>query len=279
MIHVLALLAKAGHGKTTIANYLKREYGVQVVSLAAPLKKIAQAAMGFSDAQLYGTQEQKEAPAFIDAAAWEAWLEGPDCGGDPVPTSTRVFLQKLGTEGIRKNLGETVWLEALIHNIRKDYHERRAGDDAVYVVDDARFINEVKFIQALTNRREAIGSPYFFGSAIKLICTDAPPSGNDNHPSEREVDLIPPTLIDGTAVSSLALGTAHLIGQVEEVLSRANLSNLRGALTRTRLARAAADRGAERDRRAADRSADRDKIAREALDRVVTSMRERTSGG
>jgi hypothetical protein len=232
MIHLLSLLARAGHGKTTTANHLSGEYGTPIVSLASPLKRIAKIVMGFSDEQLYGTQEEKEA---ID----------PRYG-----MSARVFLQKLGTEGIRQNLGPLTWCEALLYNIAQDaaargYDGSGAGagpSDLVYVCDDVRFPNEGEFVHTLTQRP---GLPKFFGTVIKLVCTDAPPSGNDNHPSERGVDEVPARYIDAVVTSSRAQGTDHLIEQVEATLDLPHLANLRGALTRSRYAAAAA-RAAER---------------------------------
>lgn len=214
MIQVISLLGRAGSGKTTVANHLKTKYGAKIVSLAAPLKKIAKAVMDFSDAQLYGSQEDKEA---VD----------PRYG-----MSARLFLQRLGTEGIRTHLGGDVWLQALVYNIIEE-HKNSNGFETVFVVDDARFINEIDFIQNLKNR-PALGSshgePKFFGSVLKLVCTDAPPSGNDNHPSERQIDLVLPSMIDGVAISSRAQGMDHLIETVENLLDGAHLRNVRKAL-------------------------------------------------
>ena len=225
MIHLLALLARGGHGKTTTANHLTGEYGTPIVSLAAPLKRIAKIVMNFSDAQLYGTQEEKEA---ID----------PRYG-----MSARIFLQKLGTEGIRQCIGPLTWCEALLFNVAQDAAARgydgSAGGDLVYIIDDARLPNEVEFVGGLHTRP---GLPKFFGTTIKLVCTDAPPTGNDNHPSERGVDEVPAHLIDAVVTSSRAQGTAHLIEQVEAALSLPHLANLRGALNRSAMAKAAAER-------------------------------------
>lgn len=259
MIHVLALLAKAGHGKTTTANYLVNEYGAKTVSLAAPLKKIAKAVMNFGDEQLWGTQAQKESLAPPTHCGVDERIPGAvrNAYGDLM--SARIFLQKLGTEGLRTFIGPTVFLDALVHSIATDYAatERARGADAVYIVDDARFINEVAFIQALTHRD---GLPKFFGTAIKLVCEDAPPSGNDAHASEAEVDRIPADLLNATVVSRLnpkadnidadpadpvhGYGVNHLIGQVEEALTVDKLANLRGALQRSRTAKALRDRRA-----------------------------------
>gem|GEM_PF-7043568 len=64
MIYVLGLLAKAGHGKTTVARHLGEAFGAETRSLAGPLKRAVQKVFGFSEAQLWGTQADKEA---IDA--------------------------------------------------------------------------------------------------------------------------------------------------------------------------------------------------------------------
>lgn len=210
IIQVIALLARAGHGKTTIANHCRDKYGVTAVSLASPLKRIAQAAMGFSDEQLYGTQAQKEAAAYTDA--------------NGRTRSTRHFLQQLATEGIRRNLGEMVWCEALLYNIKKD-HE--ATGQLMYVVDDVRFIDEVKFIKSLATH------PEFLGHTIRILCPDAPPSGNDNHQSEREVDsheIL--SMIDCTVVSTRAQGVEHLIQTFEERTRLPGMAAVRAGLDR-----------------------------------------------
>ncbi len=208
MVHVIALLARAGHGKTTIARYLQSTYGARVVSLAAPLKKIAKVVMNFSDDQLYGTQAQKEE---ID----------PRYG-----MSARIFLQKLGTEGIRENLGPMVWCQALENFISKDFLEKApandnedpsetfGNEDAIYVVDDARFPNEIEFINGLGERT----GNNIRGYAIKVTCTDAPASGNDAHPSEAGIDLVPRDQLAADIVSSRAQGIDHLIGEFERAL-------------------------------------------------------------
>jgi dephospho-CoA kinase len=57
---IIGLLGKAGSGKTTVANWLRDSYGAQKFSYAAPLKEMARRIYGLSDAQLFGTQEEKE---------------------------------------------------------------------------------------------------------------------------------------------------------------------------------------------------------------------------
>lgn len=225
MIHVISLLGKAGHGKTTVANHLRDTYGARVVSLAAPLKKIAKAVMNFSDDQLYGTQEDKER---VD----------PRYG-----MSARKFLQLLGTEGIRANLGGGVWLQALVFNIVEQHKAMGSPMSSVFVVDDARFVNEIEFIQNLKNRPE---SPKLFGTVVKLMCTDAPPAGNAAHASEAEIDQVRPDKIDAIVVSSRADGMDHLVQGFEAALDRPQLRNVRVALRDQRKAIAAREFDARR---------------------------------
>ena len=185
MVNIIALLARAGHGKTTAANYLRDTYGAKIVSLAGPLKRCAQNVMGFSNEQLWGTQAQKEA---ID----------PRYG-----ISARRFLQLLGTEGLRKEFGPDVHVRALMHAISISDAESEGHD--VYVVDDVRFENEVAHIVQGENHR---------GVCIKLVCTDAPSTAGE-HASESEIDRIPEELIATTLIGSRALGVEYLKDKLE----------------------------------------------------------------
>lgn len=220
MIHTISLLARAGHGKTTAARYLQETYGVRIVSLATPLKKAAQATMCFSDAQLFGTQEDKE--SFDPNGARDALGR---------PLSARLFLQKLGTEGLRENFGRNVHLDALVYRVREEYttaptDDPSRDDHMVFVIDDVRFPNEVVYLNELETEHNW---------TVKLVCTDAPPSGNDSHPSEKGIDEVPASEIEATITSSRALGTADLIGKLEFALDT-RLKPLKAALIEMRAA-------------------------------------------
>lgn len=117
MTIIIGLLGPAGSGKSTVAKHLIDRYAAKRYSLAGPLKEIAKRVMGFDEAQLFGSQEEKEA---ID----------PRYG-----MSARTFLQKLGTDGIRQVLGDDVWIRTCFRQIKVDRPD-------VAVVDDLRFINE-----------------------------------------------------------------------------------------------------------------------------------------
>jgi energy-coupling factor transporter ATP-binding protein EcfA2 len=113
---VIGLLGPAGAGKSTVANHLVK-YGAKKYSLAAPLKEIARRTLNFTDAQLHGTQVEKET---ID---------------ERYNFSPRWFLQKLGTEGIRGVLGDDFWTMVCLNRIIKD-------NPRLAVIEDMRFINE-----------------------------------------------------------------------------------------------------------------------------------------
>lgn len=202
MIHVLGLFARAGSGKTTVANYLRDNYDARIVSLASPLKQIAKVVMNFSDDQLYGTQAQKEA---ID----------PRYG-----FSAREFLRKLGTEGIRENLGADVWIDALFNRVTRVAAEdtARGSADSVFIVDDVRFVNEVNKIRRIRHWADKGITCDISPAVIKIVCTDSPLPPGD-HASEKEIDLVPVESLDAVVTSSWALGRDHLIGEIEKAIS------------------------------------------------------------
>lgn len=115
----IALVGNAGSGKTTIANALARNYDLTVESLAAPLKAFAALAYGPVD---------KDAE-YIVAPAWTM---------TPLRLTGRQLLQRIGTEVIRDTLDGDFWVKAL---------GRRLAHGGGYVVDDARFANEVAYLR------------------------------------------------------------------------------------------------------------------------------------
>lgn len=196
MIYLLGIMAKAGHGKTTVANHLVASRGAAVRSVAAPLKRTVQKVFGFSEAQLWGTQAQKDA---VD----------PRYGFSP-----RWLLQRLGTEGLRDEFGEDVHLWALLHHLRREEASRPPDAPArLYVVDDIRFPNDVRFVHG--------GGAGYRGAVLKLVLTDAPASAHGGHASELAIDDVDPANIAATVVSSRADGVAHMLDLVDRTLASA----------------------------------------------------------
>lgn len=148
MTLVIGLLGGAGAGKTTAAKYLEQRYGARRYTFAGPLKEFAGKVFGFTEEQLYGTQEQKE---MIDPR---------------YNVSPRWLLQKLGTEGFRGVFGEEFWIRELF---------RRVDDQRpqVAVIEDVRFQNEAH----VTRSR---------GFIIRLENDNVVSSADQTHQSEAE---------------------------------------------------------------------------------------------
>lgn len=118
---VIALIGPAGSGKSTVATRLVENYGAVRYSFAAPLKEVAKRALEFSDAQLYGTQEEKEAidPRYGFSARW--------------------FLQRLGTEGCRGVFGLDFLTKMCLDIIRRQ-------NPRLAVIEDMRFGDEAEAV-------------------------------------------------------------------------------------------------------------------------------------
>ncbi|HET6150056.1 MAG TPA: hypothetical protein VFH68_21120 [Polyangia bacterium] len=194
MIYILGLLAKSGHGKTTVARHLVDAHGAQIRSLAAPMKRAVRSVFGFSDRQLWGSQADKEA---IDRR---------------YGFSPRWLLQRLGTEGLRAEFGEDVHVRALLHGLRREGAARPPGAAPIlYVADDVRFPNDARFV--------AEGGPDHRGAVLKIVVTDVAPPAHGAHASESAIDLVRPQDIAATVESSRAQGVRHLLDEVDRALA------------------------------------------------------------
>ena len=208
MIYVLGLLAKAGHGKTTAARHLTEVFDAEIRPLADPLKRAARNVFGFSDAQLWGSQADKDAtdPRYGFSARW--------------------LLQRLGNEGLREEFGEDIHQRALLHGLRRAEAARPAGaPPRLYVVDDVRFPDDARFI--------ASGGAEYTGAVLRLVSTDAPtPARADSgrHASETAIDLVRPEDVAATVISSRAQGLAHLHASVVAALRGPEFDSIRAAL-------------------------------------------------
>lgn len=208
MIYLLGVLARAGHGKTTVARHLVQMFGAEIRPLADPLKRAARNVFGFSDAQLWGTQADKEAldPRYGFSARW--------------------LLQRLGNEGLREEFGEDIHQRALLHGLRRAEAERGGGEaPRLYVVDDVRFPDDARFIAA--------GGPDYRGAVLRLVSTDAPPPagpGGARHASETAIDAVRVQDVAATVTSSRAQGLAHLYAEVGAALQGPAFDVIRPAL-------------------------------------------------
>lgn len=111
---IIGLSGHKGSGKDTAADFLRR-YGYHKVAFADSLKKACKAIFGFTDEQLHDPKKKEEVDPF--------WGFSP-----------RWALQRVGTEGVRTQIGTDVWVRSLFRN---------APTDRPLVVSDVRFQNEL----------------------------------------------------------------------------------------------------------------------------------------
>lgn len=117
-------------GKSTIAKYLKKTHGYQVVSFATPLKRMATQflhAMGYS-------------PFEID----HFFSEGKSTRIDVIGVDTRHILQTLGTEWGRNCIHPDVWVTAWKRQV-----DSFLAMGIPVVCDDIRYVNEYRALRHL----------------------------------------------------------------------------------------------------------------------------------
>ena len=134
----IGFVGRKGHGKNTLATLMQKGVNsrvrpVEELAFADTLKAMLKV-LGVTEAQLYGTTEQKEA---ID----------PRYGVSP-----RRMMQTLGNEWGRQRIHEDIWVRALIgqyHGLQENEPRRAAyGHSPISIfVTDVRMPNEAKALR------------------------------------------------------------------------------------------------------------------------------------
>lgn len=137
--------------------WLEERSGWEIRKYAGKLKDIAAHLLGI-DVEEFENQDFKK--TVLDPMWWTPCDEGYQ------PMTVREFLQKLGTDALRKGLHENVWVNALM----ADYDE----DQSDWIITDTRFPNEAKAIKEKGGVLIRIERP-----GVKPI---------NNHPSETSLD-------------------------------------------------------------------------------------------
>ena len=133
---LIGIIGNKESGKTTSGKYIVDKYKFIERTFAHCLKKACQELFLLSDDQVYGSQEQKEAPD-------SRWF---DC-------SPRKILQYVGTDLMRDQfdvimpgLGKNIF----IHHFKIWYQEYiNLNPEANIIITDVRFLNEISFITSL----------------------------------------------------------------------------------------------------------------------------------
>jgi len=118
---VIALIGKAGSGKTIIAKYLELNYDYVRVSFAETLKDMLRE-MGLSEAEISGSLKEEPCSLLLDK-------------------TPRHAMQTLGTEWGRNLIHEDLWA-----NIWKVRAAQQLSLGHKVVCDDCRYKNELRFI-------------------------------------------------------------------------------------------------------------------------------------
>lgn len=188
---IIGIVGHSGSGKDTMAERLVSRWGFVSVSLADPLKRICQDVFGFTDEQMWGPSEFRNAPDR---------RYGRDDGTFLTP---RLALQTLGTDWGR-SCHENIWVKHAMRTASSilagcpyskkhgvDFSNAYAFKRPVVrgvVIPDVRFVNEVQSIRdsgkGIIVRIHRSGKD---GSQI---------GGVEGHKSELEMEKIPKNLVD-----------------------------------------------------------------------------------
>jgi hypothetical protein len=125
---IIGLSGFAGAGKSTVAEYLVREYGFVRLSFASAVKDLTAAAFGWDRQRLDGATPQDRIWREESDPFWSSRMRKP--------FSPRYALQYLGTDIFRNHVLPTIWCDNVVAKIR------HLNTDANVVIDDVRFVNE-----------------------------------------------------------------------------------------------------------------------------------------
>ena len=162
MIQVIALVGKAGAGKTRAGQYLIDHFGYKRLRFAERLKAMLYA-FGLDYSVIDGNDKDKPCESL--------------CGQTP-----RHAMQTLGTEWGRRMIGDDLWVKAL----ERDMMLGIGAGITKFVIDDLRFLNEEVWVKGLIS--SSLGNIH---TKIIRIIRDVEEMSS-THQSETEMDKIVP---------------------------------------------------------------------------------------
>ena len=155
---IVQILGFSRAGKDWTASQFKAYFesqgkSVEIMSYAAPMKRIAATLFGISLEQL---DVAKNNPATYPIYCGEY-------GRDYIETDFRQFLQRLGNDAIKPIFGDNVWAKLAKANIDKSTAD-------IIIIPDCRFTVELREVG---------------GTTVRIVNNSLPPPMN--HPSELEL--------------------------------------------------------------------------------------------
>lgn len=150
---IIGICGKAGSGKDTIADYLCDHMGYNRDSLAAPIKRLVMDVFGLDEETVYD-RVKREQPL----PDWPGW-------------TVRKLLQFIGTELMRKNIDDRIWVKSLCLRLK-----RSLGS---YVIPDVRIPNEAQML------KETFGDAFIMIKVVRPGCDGNTVGGIQGHETEK----------------------------------------------------------------------------------------------
>lgn len=259
MTPIIMLAGQAGSGKDTVAAFLKKKAPTTVsIAQADPLKRFAAAVFGFTEEQLWGPSECRNAldPRFEVASI--AWWKAADAIGQQIVAwaaetglkgvtekdgvdwlnqlanlsnhqlSPRIALQHLGTEFGRAR-DQDVWCKYALKTATKllkggwSYsRELGAVKDAEAPLPEFVVITDGRF------PNEVLMTNMVGGITLKVVPVDTSTKaapGLKAHASETELAKIPPQWFSGLVLNDKARGLASLEAYVARIVDKLRYVN------------------------------------------------------
>lgn len=163
---IIQLLGLARSGKDWTASQFKAYFesqgkSVEIMSYAAPMKRIAAGLFGISLEQLDDFKNRSDKVS-IEVYDNENILDKTSPSFQ-LETNFRTFLQRLGNDAIKPEFGDDVWAKLAKENIAKSTAD-------VIIIPDCRFAVELNEVG---------------GTTVRIVNNSLPPPMN--HPSELEL--------------------------------------------------------------------------------------------
>lgn len=140
MSQIIGIIGFKGSGKDTAGDYLVREYGFVRDSFAGSLKDAVAYVFGWDRTMLEGTTPESRAWRETPDTWWEEKLDWSNHPGSYLSSrfTPRIAMQFWGTDLLRKNFHNDLWILSLQHRIR---------NMEKVVITDCRFPNEFRAIK------------------------------------------------------------------------------------------------------------------------------------
>lgn len=126
---IIGTIGKAGSGKDTTGDYICRKYDFLKMALADPIKSSIKEMFLLDDFTVYDRKEREK--PLLDFPEW----------------SCRKLFQFIGTELMRKQFDNDIWIKLLNKRIKSCQHSR-------IVISDIRFPNEVDLLKSFSKKNK-----------------------------------------------------------------------------------------------------------------------------